>query len=124
MNKPRTGDGGNTGNAPAHPVPPPPPEPPPKQVKTKITDKNSIAEGFNNYYTSIGNKLSSQIKDQNFAPDFDFQTHVKQSKSSLSFKEVSTDHCAVITEQIIFWDGWYVQCNVKNNSSIHYQTHA
>ena len=91
VNKPRTEDGGNIGNAPAHPVPPPPPEPPPKAVKTKITDKNSIAEGFNNYYTSIGNKLSSQIRDQNFVPDFEFQTHVKQSKNSFSFQEVGTE---------------------------------
>ena len=87
-------------NASAHPVPPPPPEPPPKPAKIKMSDKDAIAEGFNQYYTSIGSKLSSSIKNQNCVPDFNFRTHVKLSKSIFTFQEFSSDMILSIIQSL------------------------
>ena len=80
------GDGGNAESAPTHPAPPPPPEPPPL---VKIFDKHKIAEGFNKYYTSIGDKPSNKVKELNFVPDFNFKTHVKCLKVPLPSRKLA-----------------------------------
>ena len=52
-------------------TPPPPPEPPPVQnqpKKVKVSNKKSIAEGFNKFYSSIGSNLAEKIKKSKIAP--------------------------------------------------------
>ena len=41
----------------------PPPEPPPSNKKI-VTDRKFIVEGFNKYYTSIGDQLADKIKEK------------------------------------------------------------
>ena len=88
------GDGGN------HTAPPPTLEPPPKPVNIKVSDKHSIAEGFNKYFTSIGSLLSSIIKYQNCIPGFDFRTHVEFAEGEFSFQEVNTDIILKIVQSL------------------------
>ena len=77
----QSGDGSDVGAdgecASVHFPPPPPPEPPPSD-KIIVTDKKSIAEGFNKYYTSIGAKLAEniRIKNSNVNLNFDYKTFV------------------------------------------------
>ena len=92
----QSGDGSDVGAdgecASVHSPPPPPPELPPSDKKI-VTDKKSIANGFNKYYTSIGAKLADNIKQRNKINnvDFNFETFVKRSEYSFKFQDVSTD---------------------------------
>ena len=92
----QSGDGSDVGAdgecASVHSPPPPPPELPPSDKKF-VTDKKSIANGFNKYYTSIGAKLADNIKQRNKINnvDFNFETFVKRSEYSFKFQYVSTD---------------------------------
>ena len=101
----QSGDGSDVGAdgecASVHFPPPPPPEPPPSG-KLIVTDKISIAEGFNKYYTSVGAKLADNVKQKNNNNhvNFDFKTFVKESESTFRFQDVSSDEILKVVQSL------------------------
>ena len=83
------GVGGDGGSASASSPSAPPPEPS-APYKIKVTDKQLIAEGFNEYFSTIGVNLATKIE-SSAESDFDHKTNVKLSDGVFKFQEVDTE---------------------------------
>ena len=62
-------------------------------IKTRTTDKNLIAEGFNKFFSTVGTNLADKIRSQNAksGTPFGHTTFVKKATGNFSFQWVDTD---------------------------------